>query len=105
VAGHLAGTVVAEVRLLGAATRVGIGQPQRRALSFTDFLAAIVANENGLTSQLKASFCALITAEVSGIPPVILRRCARPANPRGTKQRKERAFLGVELDIAGADDA
>ena len=48
---HLAGAVVAEIGLLGAATRVGIGQTQRRALRVADLLAAVVANEHGLSSH------------------------------------------------------
>jgi hypothetical protein len=54
--GHLTGAVVAEISLLGAAAGVRKRQSQRRALSFTDFLTTVVANENGLTGQGEASF-------------------------------------------------
>jgi hypothetical protein len=102
---HPAGAVVAEICLLRAAAGVRIGQAQGRALSFTDFFAAIVANQNGLTSQLKASFCALISTHPNEIRRLILRRCAGLANPPRTKQRKECALFGIEVDITGADDA
>src|SRR5439155_14241383 len=46
---HLAGAVVAEVGLLRAAARVGVGDAHHGALCFVDFLAAVVANEHGLS--------------------------------------------------------
>jgi hypothetical protein len=51
-AGHLSGAIVAEISLFGAATGVGIRQPHGRAFSLADFLAAAVADENGLSGQL-----------------------------------------------------
>jgi hypothetical protein len=48
-AGHLTGAVVAEICLLRTAAGIGVVQPKRRALSFADFTAAVVANEHGLS--------------------------------------------------------
>jgi len=50
-AGHLAGAVIAEIGRLGAAARVRVRDTQSGALAFADFSAAIVANENGLSSH------------------------------------------------------
>jgi hypothetical protein len=49
--GHLARAVVAKVRSLGAASSIGIGDPQAGAFPFLDFLTTIVTNEHGLASQ------------------------------------------------------
>ncbi len=46
-AGHRAGAVVAEVGLLRAAARVRERHAEHRAFPLLDFLAAVVANENG----------------------------------------------------------
>jgi hypothetical protein len=53
---HPAGAVVAEVSLFRAATSVRVRQAERGALSFADFLATVVANENGLSSQGRSSY-------------------------------------------------
>jgi hypothetical protein len=53
-AGHLARAVVAEVGGFRAPPGVGIGEAKCRAFSFTDFLAAIVADENGLSSHISS---------------------------------------------------
>jgi len=47
--GHLAGAVVAEIRLLRTAAGIGVVQTKRCALSFANLTAAVVANENGLS--------------------------------------------------------
>jgi hypothetical protein len=52
-AGHLSGAVVAEIGLLGAAPGVGIGQAERRAFTFTDFLPAIVTDQYGFPSHVE----------------------------------------------------
>jgi hypothetical protein len=49
---HVAGAGVAEVGLLCAATRVGIGKPHRRALSVTDLVSALIANQNSFPRQI-----------------------------------------------------
>ena len=51
VAGHLAGAVVAQVRLPRAASRVGECHAHRRAFVVSDFLATIIADEHCLSSQ------------------------------------------------------
>jgi hypothetical protein len=56
VTGHPAGAVVAEVGLLCTTARIGIVDPHRRAFTFVNFLAAVVAYENGLTSHVCVSF-------------------------------------------------
>jgi hypothetical protein len=50
-AGHLAGAAVTQVGGFRAATGVGEGQAQRRALALFDFLSTIVTNENRLSGQ------------------------------------------------------
>ena len=50
--GHPAGAVVAEICLLRASARVGIGQAQRRTLPFADFRTAAVTDEHCLTGHL-----------------------------------------------------
>src|SRR6266496_3171054 len=52
VAGQLARAVVAEIRLLRAATRIREIETHRRAFSFRHFLAAVVADEHCLACQL-----------------------------------------------------
>jgi hypothetical protein len=90
---HVAGAVVAEISLLGAATGVRKRKPQRCALSFTDFLTAVIADENGLTGQGGASFYRKIAPDPSEIRREILRSSARLTNAPRTKQRYERAFF------------
>src|SRR5438067_11669558 len=51
VTGQFAGAVVAQIGLLRAAPRIGIGQTQRRTFVVADFLAAVVADEHSLTGQ------------------------------------------------------
>jgi hypothetical protein len=102
---HVAGAVVAEISLLGAATGVRKREPQRCALSFTDFLTAVVADENGLTGQGGASFYRKIAADLSEIRTEILRSSTRLANAPRTEQREECAFLRFKVDIARSDDA
>jgi len=53
---HVGGAVVAQIRLLCSAAGIGICQAQRRAFSFTDFLAAVIANEDCLASQVNPSY-------------------------------------------------
>jgi hypothetical protein len=48
---HLGGAAVAEIRSLGAAPCIRIGDPQAGAFPFLDFLTTIVTNEHGLASQ------------------------------------------------------
>ncbi len=48
-AGHLAGAVVAQIGLLRATPCVRIAHAQHGPLAFTDFLAAVVANQHGLS--------------------------------------------------------
>ena len=48
---HLAGAVVAQVGLPGPTPSVGERDPQRCAFSFLDFRAAVVADENRLSSH------------------------------------------------------
>ena len=48
---HLARAVVAEIRGLGAPARVRVRHPHSGALALADFLAAVVAHENGFSSQ------------------------------------------------------
>jgi hypothetical protein len=103
--GRVAGTVVAEISLLGAATGVRKRQSQSRALSFTDFLTAVVANENGLTGQGEASFYRNIAADHNEIRTGILRSGLRLANAPRTKQREECALLRFKVDIARSDHA
>jgi hypothetical protein len=103
--GHIAGAVVAEISLLGAATSVRKRQSQRRALSFTDFLTTVIANENGLAGQGEASFYQKIAANFSEIQAEILRGSARLANAPRTKQGEECALLRFKVDIVCSDDA
>jgi hypothetical protein len=56
VSGHPAGAVVAEVGLLCTAARIRIVDPHRRAFTFVNFLAAVVAYEDSLTSHVSLSF-------------------------------------------------
>jgi hypothetical protein len=61
----------AKVGLLGTAPRIGIRQTKRRALSFIDLLAALIAHEHGFPSHeilLLFGNCALI------IPEYVLER-------------------------------
>ena len=51
-AGHMAGAIVTEVRLLRATAGVREVQSHGRAFSFADFPAAAVAHEDCLTSQV-----------------------------------------------------
>jgi hypothetical protein len=51
-AGELPGTVVAEIGLLGAAAGVSEVEAHRRAFSFLNFPAAVVADEHCLASQI-----------------------------------------------------
>src|SRR5581483_6752740 len=51
-----AGTRIAEVRLLRPAACVGVIDAHHGALSFTDFGAATVANQNCLSSHARSSF-------------------------------------------------
>jgi hypothetical protein len=53
--GHPARAAVAEIRLLRAASRVGVIETHHCALSFTDFGAAAVAYQNGLSSHQQSS--------------------------------------------------
>lgn len=102
-ASHLSGAIVAEISLLCAATGVGIRQAHGRAFSLTDFLAAAVADENGLSGQLWSSFTREIADELTEIRTVILRGRACLTNPPGTKQRKQCPLLEIEPDVACAD--
>jgi hypothetical protein len=102
---HVAGAVVTEISLLGAAAGVRKREPQRCALSFTDFLTAVVADENGLTGQGGASFYRKIAADLSEIARGILCSSARFANAPRTKQREECALLRFKVDIVRSDDA
>jgi len=54
--GHLAGAVVAEVRLLRPASRIRERHAENGALPLADFLLAIVTNEYGLPGQRASSF-------------------------------------------------
>src|SRR4029077_8828768 len=72
---EISGAVVAEISLLGAATRVGVVQAHRRAFSFCDFLATVVTHEDGLTSHLYSSRVEGVSgAKGSEIPAGIRRR-------------------------------
>jgi hypothetical protein len=53
---HLARAVVAEVALLRTATRIRIRQTKHRSLPLSDFLAAVIADENRFPSQLSSFF-------------------------------------------------
>jgi hypothetical protein len=55
---HLAGAVVAEIRGLGAATRVCVRDTHGRTFTFVDFLSTIVTNENRLPCQKILQFFA-----------------------------------------------
>jgi hypothetical protein len=50
-AGQLPCAVVAEIGLLRAAPRITERRPHDGSLSFIDFLATVIANENGLSSH------------------------------------------------------
>src|SRR5687767_2027569 len=52
---HLRRAAVAEIRSLGAAPCIRIGDPQAGAFPFLDFLTTVVTNEHGLASQ-RASY-------------------------------------------------
>ena len=85
VARRLAGAGVAEVSLLRTATSVGVRQAERGALSFADFLATVVANENCLASQVESSYF----ERIDGI--VVKYRAEFYAAARDCRMRHERS--------------
>ena len=89
VARHLAGAVVAEIRLLRAAAGVGVVQAKRRALSFADFTAAVVANENGLSRHWIALLeRTWVRRRLSKTREEIHAASSRPANSPRTQQAR-----------------
>src|SRR5207302_10175203 len=62
-AGQIPRARVAEVRLLRSTPSVGVINAHHGALSFTDFRATTVANQNRLSSHARSSFACLPAAE------------------------------------------
>src|SRR5215210_4222650 len=103
--GELPGAVVAEIGLLRAAARVREIQAHGRALSFSDFLAAVVTDEHGLTCQLSSSSPERFPSTLTERWSAILRGFSRAPNAPRPQQAEQCLLLRVELQIAGADDA
>ena len=94
-AGHAAGAISAQIRLLCAPAGVRVRDPHHGPARLVHFLAAIVANEN----------CSPCHERNVAEMPRKSRRSARTTNTPRAKQGEERLLLGIETEFARADHA